>query len=121
VVKKVKTEKEAPASTGKKTPKASTPKEKAKVPKTPKTPKTPKQAKPVMSVEKFLKEAKPVDVQIAYPAATPVNLTLEPKKFTTGTYGWGVAGKTVKVKRKHPKHFYLLFFFFFCRLTENEM
>jgi len=45
------------------------------------------------SSEGFMKSAKPLHMTIG-----DEDFVLEPKTFSTGSYGWGTAGKTLKVK-----------------------
>eukprot|EP01115_Flamella_aegyptia_P002024 TRINITY_DN133408_c0_g1_i1.p1 TRINITY_DN133408_c0_g1~~TRINITY_DN133408_c0_g1_i1.p1 ORF type:complete len:129 (+),score=60.36 TRINITY_DN133408_c0_g1_i1:2-388(+) len=47
----------------------------------------------VISEKDFLKQAKPIKVTI-----NGTEFTADPKTFTTGSYGWGLAGKVLKVK-----------------------
>mmetsp|Transcript_22678 Transcript_22678/g.31580 ORF Transcript_22678/g.31580 Transcript_22678/m.31580 type:complete len:120 (-) Transcript_22678:74-433(-) len=47
----------------------------------------------IISLDKFKKEAKDLKIVI-----NGTEFTAEPKEFSSGSYGWGLAGKVLKVK-----------------------
>jgi len=51
-----------------------------------------KPKKEMISSEEFLKEAKPLQIKIG-----DTEFTANPQSFKTGSFGWSLAGKTLKV------------------------